>query len=109
MALLMDSGVVISISWQALGLCRTPREVERGGLRARRQPTLATFGRCARSMPKLVPALEQEQRQRRQTEAENPHDDEACLRRNVGESEEAVTKAVDHIEERIEMRQRLPE
>src|SRR5436190_1441662 len=74
MALLMDSGVVISIS-----------------------------------VPKLVAALEQKQRQRGQAEAENSHDDEARFRCNVGEPEEAVTKAVDHIEEGIEMRQGLPE
>src|SRR2546430_9403117 len=61
------------------------------------------------SVPQLVAALQQEQRERRQAEAENPHDAEACFRRNVGEPEKAVTKAVDHIEERIEMRQRLPE
>ena len=61
------------------------------------------------SVPQLVPALQQEQRERRQAEAENPHDAEACFRRNVGKPEKAVTKAVDHIEERIEMRQRLPE
>src|SRR5207244_13423854 len=61
------------------------------------------------SVPQLVPALQQEQRERRQAEAENPHDAEACFRRSVGTPEKAVTKAVDHIEERIEMRQRLPE
>src|SRR5205823_14846854 len=61
------------------------------------------------SVPKLVSALEQKQRQRGQAEAENSHDDEARLRRDVGEPEKAVTKAVDHIEEGMEMQQGLPE
>src|SRR5205085_5200413 len=40
---------------------------------------------------------------------ENGDHEEARRRGDIRQSEEAVTKAVDHIEERIEMRQRLPE
>jgi hypothetical protein len=60
------------------------------------------------SMPKFVAALEHDQRNRAQCCAEEDDDREARLRREIRQAEKAVTEAVDHIEERIEMRQRLP-
>src|SRR6266498_425458 len=124
-AFLMDSGVVISISTSAKLAERSqessPRAVASAGRTSRKDTRNGSVhedfeSRCAGagaayrpalSVPQLVAALQQVQRQRRQAEAENPHDHETRLRRNVGQPEKAVAKAVDHIEERVEMRQRL--
>src|SRR6185503_1148840 len=61
------------------------------------------------SMPKLVAALEHDQRYRAQCRAEEDDDREARRGCYIRQAEKAVAEAVDHIEERIEMRQRLPE
>ena len=54
-------------------------------------------------------ARKHRQRDERQPQRAAADDDQAGSRRNIRQAEKAVTKAVDHIEERIEARQRLPE
>src|SRR5512143_4073588 len=61
------------------------------------------------SVSQLVPAREHRERDRGHDERRGGDQGEASLRRDVREAEEAVAEAVDHIKERIEMRQRLPE
>src|SRR6202171_1344599 len=61
------------------------------------------------SVSQLIAALEYPKRQGAQRAAGPGNDREAQARLNVGKPEKAVAKTVDHIEERIEMRQRLPE
>src|ERR1700687_5334451 len=65
--------------------------------------------RVSYSVSSLIAALEYPKRQGAQRAAGPGDDREAQARLDVGKPEKAVAKAVDHIEERIEMRQRLPE
>src|SRR6185295_15708811 len=65
--------------------------------------------RIGGSMPQAVAALQEEKREQRETQCCAADHQQADPRRDVGQSEKAVTKAVDHIEERIEVRHFLPE
>src|SRR5690349_23894349 len=60
-------------------------------------------------MTQLPAAREQGERDDREAGGARRDHTEAHERRHVGQPEEAVAEAVDHIKERIEMRQRLPE
>src|SRR3954447_15368120 len=65
--------------------------------------------RRRQSVTDLVAALQQQQREPGQHDAAHADDGEADDGGHVRETEEAVAEAVDHIEERIEVRQLLPE
>src|SRR5215471_15142070 len=60
-------------------------------------------------MPKLVAVLEYPQGQSAEHRGAGGNESEANCRGDVGKAEEAIAKAVDHIKERIEVRQSLPE
>src|SRR5579884_1844507 len=53
------------------------------------------------SMPKLVACCEHRKRQRRESDGRRRDEGERDRRGDVGEAEEAVTKPVDHIKERV--------
>src|SRR5262245_52990328 len=61
------------------------------------------------SVPQPIAALEQEQREGRQPQRRAADDGQADPGRDVGQTEKPVAEAVDHIEERIEVRNFLPE
>src|SRR5690242_5090397 len=60
-------------------------------------------------VPKLVPGLEQPHAQSREQEQAGDDDTDAHLGSDIANAEEAVAKTVHHIEERVQMRGRLPE
>src|SRR5882672_9562393 len=60
-------------------------------------------------VPQLVPAPQQRERRPRDEGKERRCHAEAAQRMDVRNAEEAEAEAVDHVEERVEMRQPLPE
>src|SRR6267378_4992303 len=60
-------------------------------------------------VPQLVPASQHRERQPRYHAEKSRDHREASQRVDVRDAEESVTKAVDHVEKRIEMRELLPE
>src|SRR5512145_673536 len=61
------------------------------------------------SMPQLVARLQERETGERYGNQACPDHCQACGRRDVGKTEEAVAKAVDHVEKGVGMRQIEPE
>src|SRR3989454_3185858 len=74
----------------------------------RRDPRLHAFRRH-HSIPQLVPGLEQPEADQADDRKAYPEHRQAGIRRHVGSPEEAIAKAIDHVKERVGVRQLLPE
>src|SRR5712691_3558239 len=74
----------------------------------RRDPRLHAFRRH-HSIPQFVPRLEQPEADQADDQKAYPDHRQARIRRHVGSAEEAVAKAIDHVKERVGVRQLLPE
>src|SRR5712691_9530393 len=75
---------------------------------SRRDPRLHAFRRH-HSIPQSVPRPEQPEADQADDQKAYPDYRQAGIRRHVGGAEEAVAKAIDHVKERVGVRQLLPE